>query len=228
MPKIESYLTPRLNMIASLVPVCDTVCDIGTDHGYVAIYLAQKGIAKKVIAADINEGPLNQAKKNLALFNVADKVETRLSNGFASIGHNEADCAIIAGMGGETICEILKNEKNPQYFILQMQTAHKILREFCAENGFVIEKEAIAREGNKMYTAMLCTHGKSYTLTDIEAEIGPMLIKERPPLFYDYVRYRLYEVNSVLNKMGLSDNAEEKRNQYTHLKIEYENLLKGE
>ncbi len=215
-------------MIADLVPECGTVCDIGTDHGYVAIYLAKKGIAEKVIAADIKEGPLKQAEKNITLFEAADKVETRLSDGFENIGEKETDCAIIAGMGGETIAEILENEKGSKYFVLQMQTAHKILREYLSKNGYEIIKEAISREGNKMYTALLCTKGKPYPLTETEMEIGPCLIKDRPPLFYDYVRYRLYEIESILKKMGISDSADERRSHYMMLKQEYENLLKGE
>ena len=227
MPDIEKFLTPRLMMIADLVPACDTVCDIGTDHGYIAIYLAKKGIAKKVIAADIKQGPLNQAEKNISLFNASDTVETRLSNGFDNIGNCEADCAIIAGMGGETIAEILKNEKGCKHFVLQMQTAHRDLREFLSENGFVIEKEAIAKEGRKMYTALLCTKGSPHTLTETEKEIGPVLIKERPILFPDYVKYRLYEIESILKKMG-EDNASPKKKHMLYLKNEYENLLKGE
>ena len=89
MLNIEKNLTPRLRMIASLVPKCSTLCDIGTDHAYVAIYLAKKGIAEKIIAADIKEGPLEQARKNIDAFNVSHMVETRLSNGFAQIEQDE-------------------------------------------------------------------------------------------------------------------------------------------
>lgn len=227
MQNIEKALTPRLRMIADLVPECNTVCDIGTDHGYVAIYLAKKGIAQKVIAADIKKGPLMQAEKNIALYDAADKVETRLSNGFENIGTKETDCAIIAGMGGETIVEILKNENGSIYYVLQMQTGHRDLREYLAENGFVILKESIAKEERKMYTALLCTRAEKYTLTEIEKEIGPLLIKERPPLFCDYVRYRLFEIDSILEKMG-SSNSSPRKEHMLYLKNEYENLLKGE
>ena len=236
MLNIEKNLTPRLHMIADLVPECNTVCDIGTDHGYVAIYLAKKGIAEKVIAADINQGPLNQSKKNIALFDASGKVETRLSDGFENIGVNEADCAIIAGMGGETIAEILKNEKGCRYFVLQMQTGHRELREFLCENGFAIEKEAIAQEGKKMYVALLCTRSEKYALTETEKEIGPYLIDKRPPLFSEYVKYRLYEIESILSRMGVADSSADKKCKFLYgkkehmlyLKNQYENLLKGE
>lgn len=225
MLNIEKNLTPRLKMIASLVPCCDTLCDIGTDHGYVAIYLAKKGIAKNVIAADIKEGPLNQAEKNIALFDASDKVKTRLSDGFSAIFQGEAQVCIIAGMGGETIASILENEKGCSHFVLQMQTAHSHLRNYLSTHGYVIEKEAVCKEGRKMYTALLATRGNAPLLTDIESEIGPYLIKHRPPLFEDYVRYRLYEIDSILKNIKVSQSAQERKDYYLHLKEEYEKLL---
>lgn len=226
MLNIEKSLTPRLRMIASLVPKCDSLCDIGTDHAYVAIYLAKKEIAKKIIAADIKKGPLAQADKNIALFEVSDKVETRLSNGFEKIGEGEVDCAIIAGMGGETIAEILENEKGCRYFVLQMQTAHKYLREYLSSHGYIICDEAVCREERKMYTAILAMRGEAKNLSDVEKEIGPVLIEKRPPLFYDYVRYRLYEIDTILKNM--KDSTSDKKEYILYLKNEYDKLLKEE
>ena len=226
MLNIEKNLTPRLHMIADLVPACASVCDIGTDHAYVAIYLAKKGVAKKIIAADIKKGPLMQAEKNIALFEAMDKVETRLSNGFEKISYGEVECAIIAGMGGETIAEILEKEKGCKYFVLQMQTGHSFLREYLMKNGYVICDEAVCREERKMYTAIFAMRGEGKKLTTIEKEIGPGLIEKRPPLFYDYVRYRLYEIDAILNNM--KDNASEKKEHFIYLKDEYEKLLKEE
>ncbi len=226
MLNIEKNLTPRLKIIASLVPPCTTLCDIGTDHAYVAIYLAKKGIAQKIIAADIKKGPLMQAEKNIRAFEVSDKIETRLSNGFSAMEQNEAECCIIAGMGGETIAEILENEKGCKYFVLQMQSAHKELRQYLSTHGYIIQKESVCREGNKMYTALLAVRGEGENLTETEMEIGPRLIDEKPPLFYDYVRYRLYEIDRILIKMG--SNTGDKRKMYEGLKKEYEKLLEGE
>ena len=227
MLNIEKNLTPRLKMIASLVPRCDTLCDIGTDHGYVAIYLAKKEIAKRVIAADIKKGPLMQAEKNISLFDAADKVETRLSDGFWAISQNEAQACIIAGMGGETIASILQNEKGCKYFVLQMQTAHAHLRRYLSTHGYVIEKEELCREGRKMYTALIATKGSAAPLTDIQCEIGPYLIEHRPPLFKDYIKYRLYEIDSILKNIDASQNSMEKKEYCIYLKNEYEKLLEA-
>lgn len=228
MLNIEKSLTPRLKMIADLVPSCTTLCDIGTDHAYVAIYLAKKGRAKKIIAADIKKGPLMQAEKNITLFNASGIVETRLSDGFSAIGENEADCCIIAGMGGETIAEILEHEKGCRYFVLQMQTAHRHLRKYLSTHGYIIEQESVCREGNKMYTALLARRADGRSFSETELEIGPLLIKNRPPLFYDYVRYRLYEIEIILKSMGNAQSSADKKQHCLYLKGEYERLLEEE
>ncbi|MBR1968858.1 MAG: SAM-dependent methyltransferase [Clostridia bacterium] len=225
MHNIENLLTPRLKMVASLVPESDSVCDIGTDHAYVALYLVKKGISKRVIAADIKKGPLMQATKNICAYGESLRVETRLSNGFENISKGEANTAVIAGMGGETICEILKNDIGIENFVLQPQSGHCELRAFLLENGYVIKNEKISREGRKMYVAMLVSRGKMESLTLPELEIGPILIKERPPLFNDYVKYRLYEINSIYDKI-ISSNASERLEEITTIKNLYEDLIK--
>ena len=219
-------LDDRLMLIASMVREGAVPLDVGTDHAYVAIYLAKKGVAEKIIAADIKKGPLMQADKNISLFEVSDRIETRLSNGFEKIGQGEVECAIIAGMGGETIAEILENEKGCRYFVLQMQTGHSHLRDYLIKNGYIICDEAVCREDRKMYTALLAMRGESRQFTDAEKEIGPVLIEKRPPLFYDYVRYRLYEIDTILKNM--KDSTSGRKEYILYLKNEYDKLLKEE
>ncbi len=228
MHSIDNHITPRLKMILSLVPKGDVICDIGTDHGYIPIYLAENNLAKRVIASDINKGPLYQAQKNIESFSLDSIIETRLSDGFSSFSYNEADTAIIAGMGGELIARILKTDIGVNNFILQPQTMHHDLRKYLCENGYEIKKEAIAREQRKMYTAILATKGEAKEYSRVELEIGPYLIAHRPPFFEDYVRYRLYEIKSVLSKLCENANTKEKRKEYLFLKNEYEKLINGD
>lgn len=212
-------------MVASLVPQSESVCDIGTDHAYVPIYLVKKEITKKAVAADIKKGPLMQAEKNISAYGENARVETRLSNGFEKFQNGEAQVAVIAGMGGETICEILKKDIGIEIFVLQPQSGHKELRSFLLSNGYIIKDEKICREGKKMYMAMLVSRGKMDDLSLAELEIGPILIKERPPLFKDYVSYRLYEINSIYNKI-ISSDASERLEEIKTLKTMYEDLIK--
>lgn len=225
MPSIEALLTPRLKAVAAAVPRCKTVCDIGTDHAYVPIYLVKNGIADRCIAADIKKGPLAAARSNILRFGVESKVETRLSDGFAAFSPDEADVAVIAGMGGDTIAEILKKNVRIAKFVLQPQSAHARLRYFLQKNGYAIKREYLAKEGDKLYTAMYVERGAMPPLSETEAQIGPCLVKERPPLFEEYVRYRLYELEAALSQMERFPSAKEKRSEYSVLKKAYLKLI---
>ena len=95
-------LSKRLQAVVNLMPPMDTVCDVGCDHGYVAITFLQRGIVGHVIAMDVNAGPLEQAKKNAALFGVSDKLDFRLSDGLAKVKPGEADAFLCAGADSST------------------------------------------------------------------------------------------------------------------------------
>lgn len=216
---IDVKITPRLKMVADLVPKCTAVADIGTDHGYLPIYLVNKGICERAIAADVNEGPLGAARKNVALTRVKDKIDTVLSDGLKNVAC--ADVVTIAGMGGELIASILEGRKNDMTrFVLQPQRSYDYLRYYLAENGFVIKKEAIAKEGDKMYCAFFAEYtGENYEISQKEALIGKRALFEDMQLYKEYATYRRREVDKALSSINKAnvDNAR---------KEELENLKK--
>lgn len=152
-------LSIRLKTIATLVPNGARVCDIGTDHGYLSIYLKQSGIADLVIASDIRPDPLASAKRNIEKINVTG-IELRLGNGLQTVREAEVDTVIIAGMGGEVISGILNNcdwIKQKEYtLILQPTTSAEVLRKFLYETGFETEEEIPLFENGKLYAIMKC------------------------------------------------------------------------
>ena len=105
-------LSPRLQKIASLVPPCSVLADIGTDHGYIPLFCLENGKAKNVIATDINEKPLKRAETNIKSHGFSSFADFRLCNGLDALSEGEADVIVIAGMGGPLICDILKNGKD--------------------------------------------------------------------------------------------------------------------
>ena len=60
-------LSKRLEAVVRLAGTCQCIADIGTDHGYIPIYLLQQKKIPAAIAMDINEGPLERAKEHIAL-----------------------------------------------------------------------------------------------------------------------------------------------------------------
>ena len=89
----------RLKTLYDMIPECARMGDVGTDHGYLPIYLVEKEICPKAICADIAKGPLKSAEKNIEDANLADKISLRLGNGLMVLAEGEADCVTICGMG---------------------------------------------------------------------------------------------------------------------------------
>ena len=152
-------LSLRLSTIASLVPKGARVCDIGTDHGYLSIYLKTSNIASKIIAADVNSLPLENAKKNILKSGASD-IELRLSNGFEKIESDEFDTAVIAGIGGEVIAGIIERGievigKKEKLLVLQPTTSPEFLRKSLYNNGFEIISETPLMENGKIYSVIL-------------------------------------------------------------------------
>ena len=67
-------LTDRLLKIASLVDNGKRIADIGTDHGYIPVYLLNQNKIQYAILGDVNKGPLDNAKKEVMRNNLIDKV----------------------------------------------------------------------------------------------------------------------------------------------------------
>ena len=88
-------ISDRLKTVASLITAGNSVADIGTDHGYIPIYLALNDLTKKAVAMDINEGPLSRAADNIQKYNVGSCVETRISDGLCGLAENEVDTIVI-------------------------------------------------------------------------------------------------------------------------------------
>ena len=146
-------LTNRLNAVVSLVSQ-RKVADIGCDHGKTAIKLILDKISDSVIASDVNMGPAEACSKNVAKYGLTEQIEVRCGNGISVLKPEEADCIIIAGMGGELISKIIDDNievaKLAKEIIMQPMTSEESLREYLTENGFCITDEVLAKEGEKI------------------------------------------------------------------------------
>ncbi len=149
---MDKKLDARLSAVLESIPVCETLVDVGCDHGYVSICAAERGLAKKITASDINEGPLKNAKREIEASGQGDKIETVLTDGLSGIEHH--DCVVIAGMGGETIADIISRAnwtKDRCTLVLQPMTRSEILREFLYREGFSIKREKFVSHNGHMY-----------------------------------------------------------------------------
>jgi tRNA (adenine22-N1)-methyltransferase len=188
--KIE--LSARLQMIASFVPEGAIVADIGTDHGFLPIRLVQDGTADRALALDVREGPLGGAREHILLAGLSDRIETRLSDGFAALRPGEADTAVIAGMGGALTVRILsegeKTARTMRHLILSPQSETDEVRRFLDSSGYEIVREKMLKDMGKFYLVMDVVPGKvSAPLDETEIRFGRWLIRERDPVFLAYL-----------------------------------------
>lgn len=156
-------LSKRLTAITDLVTQGNIVCDVGTDHAHVPIYLIQAGIAPSAIGMDVRQGPLDIAAENLEMTGLTDKVQLRLSDGLEKYEIGEAETCIIAGMGGMLMAGILDAgaDKAVSYdeLILEPQSEYQALRESLIRNGLGIVYETAVLEEGKSYPVIKAVPG---------------------------------------------------------------------
>ncbi len=148
-------ISKRLKTIADLVTPGRVIADIGTDHGYVPIYLLRNDICPKALACDLSAGSLAKAKENADFFHLSDRIECRLSDGFDKIIPGEVNAAVISGMGGILMTRILSDAKEHLEYIEELVLSpHRdagLVRIFLADNGFEIVSDIIFEDKGKNY-----------------------------------------------------------------------------
>ena len=205
-------ISKRLLCCALMVTPGSRVADIGTDHGYLGIYLLQTGAARHVIACDLRKDPLENARRNAKLFGVDGEMELRLSDGLEKILPDEVDTVVMAGMGGDLIQKILSQcpwrKREGLQFILQPQSAGNVLRRWLCEDGFEIQREEPVQDGHFLYTVMDIRQGEPAPLTPGTEYASPALLASKSPLVGTY----LARVENALQETvrGLT-NAEKQR-----------------
>lgn len=208
-------LSSRLQVCAGFVARGDRVADIGCDHGYLSIYLLKNGIARSVIASDINEGPLHSAMRNARKFGVHENISFYLSDGARNIPR-EFDTLVCAGMGGDTMVHILENApwlKNTQYrLVLQCQSKTPLLRRYLSDNGWRITEESVLRDRKFLYTVMEVYYQPEYPRLSVgEWYFPPALLENPSEAVPDYYRW---VVNGLKIATAHQEDAEKKQALY--------------
>ena len=217
-------LSKRLQAVADLLDCHDRIADIGCDHGFVSIYLIESKKARKCLAMDVNIGPLERAKEHVMEKRLSTYIETRLSDGAKAIQFIEkddggkkleVDAALIAGMGGRLMIQIIQDSLNKfqsmEEFVLQPQSEIAKVRRFVREIGYHIEKEDMVLEDGKYYPMMKGVRGEcglngsvdvpecirhkiaegEIVDTDISFlcdEYGECLLKEKHPVLLQFLK----------------------------------------
>ena len=212
MHKNKLKLTDRMQVIADLVNDGEIVADIGTDHAYLPIFLISENKCKKCIAADVATGPLSRAEEYIEKhLGKTDRIATVLSDGLKSINES-CDIITIAGMGGETIAQILEAKPLPagQTVILQPMSKAEELRKFLYNNNFFIEDEVAVSEDRRIYSVIRAVKSEQMQPTEaVEIYISAPLLAKKDSDAVKYKEKVLQAVKKRLNGLEKAENKDE-------------------
>ena len=229
-------LTPRLQIIANEIKAGETMADIGTDHGFLPIYLWEAGICPRVIMADISRGSLDKARDNCRMLHPEQEFDLRLGSGIEVLGNGEVDAVAIAGMGGILMTEILGVDLAKAHsfrrLILQPRNHVGKLRYWLLNNGFKIVNEQLVREG-KFICEILTVEPIEVAVSmnqdedDIEYEFPHSLIRFRNELTEEYLQRKFALEMRILESMSMGSHTTDAQMKRQKYRIEYLQYLLG-
>lgn len=198
-------LSNRLQAVARQIPAGLRVADVGTDHGYLPVYLVVNDIAPKVIASDRGKRPLDSARQLISLLSLENQIDVRLGDGLSVLQSDEAEVICLAGMGGVAIKEIISAglplAQAAKRLVLQPQRNVPAVRRFLVANGFKIVAEDLA-EDDGFYYEIIAVEPGLMELTEQEADFGPLLLRDGHPLFKDFLILKETDLTQLLAAMA--------------------------
>ena len=201
-------MTDRLEKIYSVIPKCDVFADIGCDHGYISYAMLERKKCNKVIISDVSKECLKKAQNLLNDYIAVGQATAVVSDGFDNVG--VTDVALIAGMGGKEITEILKKAQNlPTTLVLQPMKNTPEVRKTLIELGYKIQSDYIFKAERKFYDLIVCTKGKD-CLTPQEIEFGRNNLLEKSADFIEYVEFSVNKLKQYSSNPQMS--LEDRRN----------------
>ena len=203
-------MSKRFETLLSLIPDCEVFADVGCDHGYMAYEMLKNRKCDMVIASDISAECLQKAE-TLLRETFPDKYTAVVSDGFENVGN--CDCALIAGMGGDTISDILAAAAGrlPEYLVLQPMKNSQRVRRDLVSLGYEILRDYTFRDG-KFYAVILAKKGGNETYTADDYIYGRDNLTEKGEDFIALVNSRIDELKEAKEKASETSRKEiEKR-----------------
>lgn len=218
-------LSKRLQAVADLVGKNYVVADVGTDHGYIPIYLIESGKCEKAFAMDVNEGPLLRAKEHIEMHGLADQITTRLSDGVKALQISECESVVVAGMGGALAIKIMEEGKeifkNLKEFVLQPQSELEKVRQYLVENDFQIVDEDMVLEDGKFYPMMKVVNARTSQYSLVELRYGRILLNKKHPVLKMFLEKEVIKKEMIISNLQ-SQQAEHIRIRIQELQTELE------
>ena len=178
----------RLFAASSFIETGDIVCDVGCDHGYLALLGLEKG-AKRFDLIDNKIGPLSRSKLNTKDIYDGKNINYYLSDGLDNL-NSDVNKIFILGMGGELITSIIDKNKDKiqkeQILVLDAHVNQNTLRKYLFDNYFLIKEEIIIKEKNIFYELMIVQRSDELvSYNELDLIFGPHLRRKKEPLFIE-------------------------------------------
>ena len=183
-----------------------SLADVGCDHGKVSIAAILGGKVERVIACDISSKSLQKAIDLAEKCQVKD-IEFRAGDGLQVIGDGEVSCAVIAGMGGNEIMNILSRiPLGIKRLVLSPHRNVVELRSFLSKKNIYIDKDYIVKDGRKFYDIIVAQidSGK-----DCEIDRGQLLLGKNKSGgdFDEYLRLLRQKYDALMQMSADSEKA---------------------
>ncbi len=220
MPGIDQ----RLLAISDMLIKGESTADIGTDHALLPIYMVENSIVPRVIVTELTDGPYQRAANAVQNSLYRDKIEVRQGNGLQVLEAGEVVNIIIAGMGGETIVDILscdwqKSESYARY-VFQPMSRPQVLRRELSLRGWPILDERLVEERNRYFVIISsCPGNLRYILSPLELEVGPVILRTESEFKKDYLKGYLKKYVNIYHSLMKSTGTE------NHILEEYRKII---
>lgn len=192
-------ISKRLKELASFIDANSYILDVGCDQAIFDIYLLKEIPNLKIIASDINEKPLEIAKKNIETISNQENITLLKADGLEKIDNN-IDTVVIAGLGGITIKEILEKDLdkllNVEKIIISANNNIDLVRQLLTKNNYYIKSEKLVLDSKKLYQIILFEKGKKH-YTKIDLKYGVINLLEKDKLYNYYIKEQIKKNKNI-------------------------------
>jgi len=224
-------LTKRLLAVSQFVSRDTSLADIGSDHALLPIYLLQQNLAQRAIVSELGNGPYERLRTAVAESDCSSLIEVRQGDGLQVLSPGEVHTVVLAGMGGDTMAAILAYDKlktaSFAEYVFQPMSKPDVLRREMARQGLTINHELVIKENRKYYVIIHAkSQGRVFQLSDLEADIGPIILYKKDRLDREYQMQWLEKYRRVVDNARNARNNPEINIEAYHAKIaELEGLI---
>ncbi|UQS81513.1 class I SAM-dependent methyltransferase [Bombilactobacillus folatiphilus] len=200
-------LSRRLQVIADLIPKVSCAADIGSDHAYIPIHLVQNQQISTAIATEVAVGPLTVSQKDIQAAQLQDVIATRLGDGLGALAPTDrVQAAVIAGMGGQLISQILergqKQLRSIECLVLEPNNDEPQVRRWLNQHHFAILEEEIVQDGHHIYEVIKAQKQSNVAkLTPMQILFGPILLQQKSAIFQKKWQHKLKQYQMMYNNL---------------------------